>query len=123
MQVVLEVPFQRRQNGRSKPIVIAANDAPQQYIALIALVADAKRWVLVLLEGRATSIKQTTEREGIRSSSVSRILALAWSAPDLLTVILEGRQPLHLTAKALRALRELALDWAEQRKILGFVPD
>ena len=123
MQVVLEVPFQRRQNGRSKPIVIAANDAPQQDKTLIALVADAKRWALVLLEGRATSIKQITEREGLRSSSVSRILALAWSAPDLLTVILEGRQPLHLTAKALRALRELALDWAEQRKILGFAPD
>ena len=123
MQVVLEVPAQRCQNGRSKPIVIAANDAPQRDRALIALVADAKRSALVLLEGKATSIKQITEREGLCSGSVSRILALAWLAPDLSTAILEGCQPLHFTAKALRALPELPVDWAEQRKILGFAPD
>lgn len=77
----------------------------------------------MLLEGRATSIKQITEREGLGSGYISRVLALAWLAPDISTAILEGRQPLHLSAKVLRALPELPLDWAEQRKILGFAPD
>ena len=116
-------PFQKMQNRRSKPIVIAAIDAPQQDRALIALIADVKRWARVLLEGRATSIKQITEREGLRSGYISRVFALAWLAPDISTAILEGRQPLHLSAKVLRALAELPLDWAEQRKILGFAPD
>ena len=115
-----EIPFQRRQNGCAKPIIIAADNAPQQDPDLIALVADARRWASELLEGRASSIQHITEREGLRSGSVSRILPLAWLAPDISTAILEGRQPPYLTAKTLRALPELPLDWAEQQRILGF---
>ena len=115
-----EIPFQRRQNGCAKPIIIAADNAPQQDPDLIALVADARRWASELLEGGASSIQQITEREGLRSGSVSRILPLAWLAPDISTAILEGRQPPYLTAKTLRALPELPLDWAEQQRILGF---
>jgi len=115
-----EIPFQRRQNGYAKPIIIAADNAPQQDPDLIALIADARRWASELLEGGASSIQQITEREGLRSGSVSRILPLAWLAPDISTAILEGRQPPHLTAKTLRALPELPLDWAEQQRILGF---
>ena len=114
-----EIPFQRRQNGCAKPIVIAAEHAPQQDPDLIALVADARRWASELLDGRASSIQQITEREGLRSGSVSRILPLAWLAPDISTAILEGLQPLHLTAKTLRALPELPLDWTEQHCVLG----
>ena len=115
-----EIPFQKRQNGCAKPIIIAADNAPQQDPDLIALVADARRWASESLEGRASSIQHITEREGLRSGSVSRILPLAWLAPDISTAILEGRQPPYLTAKTLRALPELPLDWAEQQRILGF---
>jgi site-specific DNA recombinase len=115
-----EIPFQKRQNGRAKPIVIAAKDAPQQDPDLIALVADAKRWASELLDGKAASVQQITEREGLRSGSVSRILPLAWLAPDISTAIIEGRQPPHLSAKTLRNLSELTMDWVQQRQILGF---
>ncbi|MBT8459224.1 MAG: hypothetical protein KJN60_06130, partial [Boseongicola sp.] len=114
-----EIPFQKRQNGCAKPIIIAAENAPQQDPDLIALVANARRWAGELLEGRASSIHHITEREGLRSGSVSRILPLAWLAPDISTAILEGRQSSNLTAKTLRALPELPLDWAEQRRVLG----
>lgn len=115
-----EVLFQRRQNGRAKPIIIKPEDALQPDPDLIALVADARRWAHELLDGQAPSIHQITEREGLRSGSVSRILPLAWLAPDISTAILEGRQPADLTAKTLRDLKDLPLDWAKQREILGF---
>jgi DNA invertase Pin-like site-specific DNA recombinase len=120
ISATFEIPFQRRQNGCAKPIIIAAEDAPQEDQDLIALVADARRWASELLDWRASSIQQITEREGLRSGSVSRILPLAWLAPDISTAILEGRQPSSLTAKTLRALPELPLDWAEQRRVLRF---
>lgn len=115
-----EVPFQKRQNGRAKPIVIVPEGAPQPDPDLIGLVADAKRWTGDLLVGKASSIQQITEREGLRSGTVSRILPLAWLAPDISTAILEGRQPSHLSVKSLRGLPELPLDWDEQRQILSF---
>ena len=115
-----EMPLQRRQNGRAKLIVIAAKDAAQRDPDLIALFADARRWAGELLDGETSPIQQITEREGLRSGSVSRILPLDWLAPDISTSILEGRQPPHLNAKSLRSLSALPLDWVQQRQILGF---
>jgi hypothetical protein len=119
---VFDVQFQKRQNGRAKPVVIAANEAPQQDPDLIAMVADAKRWTRELLEGKASSVQQITEREGLRSGAVRLILPLAWLAPDISSAIRNGRQPQHLTAKTLRTLPELPTDWVKQRQILGFAP-
>ena len=120
IHVALEFSFKKRQNGRAKPIVIASPDAPQPDRDLIKLVADARRWSAELLDGTSNTIREIEDREGLRSGSVSRILPLAWLAPDISTAILEGRQPEHLTAKKLRGLPELPPDWHEQRKILGF---
>ncbi|KIN76963.1 recombinase family protein [Sulfitobacter mediterraneus] len=120
IHAALEFSFKKRQNGRAKPIVIAPPDAPQPDRDLINLVADARKWWAELLDGKSSTVRQIEDREGLRSGSVSRILPLAWLAPDISTAILEGRQPQHLTAKKLRSLPELPLDWQEQRKILGF---
>lgn len=120
IHAAFEVPFQKRQTGRARPIIIAPADTPQPDQDLINLVADARLWSAELLDGESDTIRQIEDREGLRSGSVSRILPLAWLAPDISTAILEGRQPKHLTAKKLRSLPELSLDWHEQRKILGF---
>ena len=73
----LELPFTLHQNGRAKPIVIAAaGQTTRRDTDLIAVVADAKRWMAELADGRAASIKDITEREGLRSGAVSRVLSL-----------------------------------------------
>jgi hypothetical protein len=51
---------------------------------------------------------------------VSRILPLAYLAPDIAEAILAGRQPADLTVKRLRSLRELPAKWSVQRAKLGF---
>jgi hypothetical protein len=45
---------------------------------------------------------------------------LAWLAPDIVEAILDGRQPKALTVK--RLLAKLPMDWADQRRALGFEP-
>ena len=54
-------------------------------------------------------------------SYATRLVRLAFLAPDLLAAILEGEQPDDLTAaRLLRACRRgLPLDWREQRALLG----
>ena len=48
------------------------------------------------------------------------LLNLALLAPDIVEAIFAGRQPIELTAKRLKRIRDLPLSWAEQRRVLGF---
>jgi hypothetical protein len=48
-------------------------------------------------------------------------LPLAYLAPDITQAILEGRQPVDLTAFRLKRIGALPVSWAEQRRLLGFV--
>jgi hypothetical protein len=45
---------------------------------------------------------------------------LAWLSPDIVSEILEGRQPPHLTGRYLLRCGDVPLDWAAQREFLGF---
>ena len=118
---ILDLPFSLNQNGRAKPIVVrTANKEAHRDPELIALIADARRWRDDLLDGRAASIEEITTREGLAKGAVSRILPLAWLAPDIAAAILEGQQPVVVTATRLRALPDLPLGWADQRALLGF---
>ena len=117
----IEAPLRTRQAGRAKPIVIGMDRRERKPDAdLIAMVADARRWAKELLSGAAVSVGEIERREEKRKGTVSRILPLAFLAPDLAEAILNGRQPETLTAGSLRRLPELPLDWAEQHQVLGF---
>ena len=55
---------------------------------------------------------------------VSRLLRLPSLAPDIITAIVNGKNPPQLTAKKLMRLAlEIPVDWTEQRKLLGFQHD
>jgi site-specific DNA recombinase len=45
-------------------------------------------------------------------------VCLAFLSPDLVEAILQGRQPVELTASRLTEL-DLPLEWIEQRKLLA----
>ena len=49
-------------------------------------------------------------------------LRLAYLAPDIVTAIIDGRQPPGLTANTLMRNTRLPLRWEAQRKRLGFEP-
>lgn len=53
------------------------------------------------------------QEETVMAKNGGYFLGVADVAPDIYAVILEGRQPPELTAKKLRCLPELPLDWQE----------
>ncbi len=59
-------------------------------------------------------------RDGIDASDVGRNIQLAFLAPDIVEAILAGRQPVELTARRLRRIGALPLEWNHQRRLLGF---
>ena len=53
-------------------------------------------------------------------SYVTRLLRLTYLAPDIVAAIVDGRQPIGLTANRLMANTRLPLEWKDQRELLGF---
>jgi len=58
------------------------------------------------------------QRDGITPRYVRRLVDLAFLSPELVEAILQGRQPVDLTATRLAAL-DLPLDWTDQRGLLA----
>ena len=62
-------------------------------------------------------LKEIAAHEGISSSYVTRLLRLAFLAPDIVTAILNGRHPPQLTANRLMDDTRLPLNWLAQREL------
>ena len=87
--------------------------------SLIKAIVRAHDWWNRLLSGRA-SITGIARTEGVTGTYVRRILELAFLAPDVTAAILDGRQPIDLTADRLTKPDGIPLTWADQRRRLGF---
>jgi site-specific DNA recombinase len=51
---------------------------------------------------------------------LQRLARISWLAPDIITAILDGRQPVQLTARHLLRCVDIPLEWQQQRHFLGF---
>jgi hypothetical protein len=78
----------------------------------------AHRWRRRIESGRAKSITDLAEQEGVTDAYVCRLLPLTCLAPDIVEAILDGRQPKGL--KLAEMLGNGPLGWEEQRVSLGF---
>jgi hypothetical protein len=81
-------------------------------------VLDLSRWRRRIECGRAKSITDLAEQEGVTVAFVCRLLSLTCLAPDIVEAILDRRQP-----KGLRLAEMLGngpLSWKEQRRAFGF---
>jgi site-specific DNA recombinase len=86
--------------------------------ALIKAIARGRAWFEELATGRARSLQELAKREGITRRYIRRLLCLAFLSPELVEAILQGRQPVELTATRLSEL-DLPMDWTEQHRLLA----
>ena len=86
--------------------------------ALIKAIARGRVWFEELATGRARSLQELAKRDGISRRYIRRLMGLAFLSPELIEAILQGRQPVALTATRLTEL-DLPLDWTEQHKQLA----
>ncbi len=49
-----------------------------------------------------------------------RLARVAWLAPDIISAILDGKQPVQLTARHLLRCADIPMEWQQQRSFLGF---
>src|SRR6202035_4795088 len=74
-----------------------------------------------LLNDKSITLEELAKAEGVVPSYATRLLRLTVLAPDIIAAILQGEQPVGLTARKLMDDTRLPLDWNEQRRALGFV--
>ena len=71
-----------------------------------------------LMASLDTSIDQLAKGQGRCRTHFARLIKLSYLAPDIVTMVLEGRQPASLNRRKLMAI-ELPAHWADQRALLG----
>lgn len=108
----------RRKRGEARLVfgeAPAAGGGPDP--ALLRAVVRSRRWFERLTAEPPMTINDLARRDGVKASEISRALPLAFLAPSIVETILDGRQPLDLTAE--RLLRtDLPLDWDDQQRLL-----
>ncbi len=100
------------------PQVININRAVRDE-KLVALLAEAHQTRQLLLADPDRSIADIAAAHGRCRTRLGKLAALSCLAPDIITAIVEGRQPLTLTARTLQHI-DLPLAWPAQRALLGF---
>ena len=85
---------------------------------LIRLIADAHRWFEDLRAGRAATIAEIATRDGQQVSHVSRTLPLAFLAPGIVEMILDGQPPTPAIERLKERRRSLPIDWRKQQALL-----
>ena len=85
---------------------------------LVSAIVNARTWFDMLIKHKATGIADIAKRACVSAPHVSRTIGLAFLAPDILDMILEGRQPVTLTPERLKRACPLPADWDEQRALL-----
>ena len=121
--LTIRIPIRLQRRGGRKLIMTPEGAAvptprPRRDETLVKALVRAHRWRRKIESGRAKSVTDLAEQEGVAVAYVCRLLPLTCLAPDIVEAILNGRQP-----KGLRLAEMLGngpVGWDEQRERLGF---
>lgn len=90
-------------------------EASRKDATLIKLMVAAHEARGMLVDGKKSAV---VERYG--EAHLARLARLAFLAPDIVSGIMDGKQPVTLTSRKLLRATHIPLNWVEQRRILGF---
>jgi hypothetical protein len=83
--------------------------------ALLKLLARGTTWFEEIATGKAQTFREIAAREKVSDAFVGQVVELAFLAPELKAMIMEGRQPPELTAdRLLKKLCPLPVLWVDQ---------
>jgi site-specific DNA recombinase len=114
-QPVVSLPVRMCRRGAELKVVLGSGDAQRApdpvLLKLVALAMSARK---SLFSGKADQLTSHYSKRHLW-----QLLRISFLAPDIVTAIVEGRQPPSLTGRRLLRVTDLPLDWAGQRRVLG----
>lgn len=118
----VDAKFERR--GLETKLVVSGGAEPIGHAraanALRDALEKALRWNDDLRSGQVASMSAIATREGVTQRYVAHLIKLAFLSPDIMIAIIRGEVPADVSLD--RSKKGFPLDWAEQRKALGFPP-
>ena len=119
--VVIDAAAQLKRCGGEVRLVLPPDSPganPHAVPSLIRAISRAHDWVDRILRGEILNQRSIAKETGLDERYVSRIIPLAFLAPDLTEAILEGKQAAHLSLDS--CLGNIPEDWNQQRaQLLG----
>lgn len=110
-----KMPFQMRKRGVETKMIFEEN-TPELDETLIRNIAKANQWLDEIKSGKTldeiASVEKTSKRR------VQQVTEWALLAPDIVRMIVEGRQPVGFTSNWLMR-HNIPNDWCEQRKVIS----
>jgi site-specific DNA recombinase len=121
--IALACPATRVRRGHQLRLVIPGMEQPATPPAtrdekLVGLIAEAHAARQLVLAHPGKSMAGIAAQEQRCRTRMAQLVALSCLAPDIVTMIVEGRQPATMTARTLLNT-DLPARWDEQRKTLG----
>jgi hypothetical protein len=120
LTVYIPVKFKRR---GARKLILGPEGAvpwapahPQVDNTLLKALTRAWRWKRMMDNGQFSLIEDLAASEGLNYSYVCRLLRLTLLAPDIIEVILDGRQPRTLQLHDL--LIGLPVEWEAQKQLV-----
>ena len=118
---VIEVPVQLKRSGPAMKLIVKSAVSLAEKKAdpkLTALIAKAHDWFERLSSGRSDSIQSIAKDDQVSTAYVTRVIYLAFLAPDIVQRIMLGDHPQELTAARLTRIVNLPNNWTAQREML-----
>jgi DNA invertase Pin-like site-specific DNA recombinase len=119
--IARDIPMQMKRRGVEMRLIIGGSGSARVDRTLLKTIVRAHKWFNELASGRVHTMAEITSREGVDQSYLSRVMTLAFLAPDIIDSIIAGRQPADLSVEKLTKRINLPLDWDHQRKLLGYI--
>lgn len=120
--ITLSIKASLQRCGIEKRLVIGGPQHQgnyQQDKALLLLLSRAHQYNDMLLTSNDGCISKLADEIGVTSSYFSRIARLGFWASNIVSAIMNGKQPTTLTARKLAHDTNLAINWTDQREQLG----
>lgn len=120
---LIVVPAKLKARGVELRFILYADDGsrrPAPDLSLIRAVVRGHDWFRRMMAPDRPTMADIAATDGVTPAYLRRLFDLAFLAPDIIAAILDGRQPIELSAERLTRLDDLPLDWGRQRRQLGF---
>ena len=121
--LTIQVPMTFKTRGGRK-LVISPDGVPSWAkpctridSTMVKALARAFRWRKLLETGVYTTVEEIAAAENINPSYVSRILRMRLLAPEIVEMIVDGRQPAELTLAKL--MKPFPVEWKKQVSLFG----